>query len=75
MHVLQAVRGRVSVGAISSDGNFDLASCYTHNYREFMGGFGDWIEHVADAKNGLDLRKRVTRQETVFDMAELGLWR
>ncbi len=53
------------VGAISSDGNFDLASCYTHNYREFMGGFGDWIEHVADAKNGLDLRKRVTRQETV----------
>ena len=30
-----------------------------------MGGFGDWVEHVADAKNGLDLRKQVTRQETV----------
>ncbi|MGE0609431.1 MAG: epoxyqueuosine reductase, partial [Pirellulales bacterium] len=53
------------VGAISPDGQFDLASCYTHNYREFMGGFGDWVEHVADAKNGLDLRKKVTRQETV----------
>lgn len=53
------------VGAISPDGQFDLASCYTHNYREFMGGFGDWVEHVADAKNGVDLRKRVTRQETV----------
>ena len=53
------------VGAISPDGQFDLASCYTHNYREFMGGFGDWVESVADAKSGLDLRKKVTRQETV----------
>lgn len=53
------------VGAISPDGQFDLASCYAHNYREFMGGFGDWVEHVADAKSGLDLRKKVTRQETV----------
>ncbi|MBS0261509.1 MAG: SCP2 sterol-binding domain-containing protein [Planctomycetes bacterium] len=53
------------VGAISPDGTFDLASCYTHNYREFMGGFGDWVEQVADAKSGLDLRKKVTRQETV----------
>ena len=41
------------VGAISPDGQFDLASCYTHNYREFMGGFGDWAEHVAEARNGL----------------------
>jgi Fe-S-cluster-containing hydrogenase component 2 len=53
------------VGAISSDGHFDLASCFTHNYREFMGGFGDWVEQVADARSGLDLRKKVTRQETV----------
>ncbi|OWK45536.1 SCP2 sterol-binding domain-containing protein [Fimbriiglobus ruber] len=53
------------VGAISPDGQFDLASCYTHNYREFMGGFGDWAEHVADADSGLQLRKKVTRQETV----------
>jgi Fe-S-cluster-containing hydrogenase component 2 len=53
------------VGAISPDGQFDLASCFTHNYREFMGGFGDWVEQVADARSGLDLRKKVTRQETV----------
>ncbi|MFN7733853.1 MAG: SCP2 sterol-binding domain-containing protein [Pirellula sp.] len=53
------------VGAISPDGNFDMASCYTHNYREFMGGFGDWVENVADAKSGLELRERVSRQETV----------
>lgn len=53
------------VGAISPDGNFDMASCYTHNYREFMGGFGDWVENVADAKSGVELRERVSRQETV----------
>ena len=29
------------VGAISPDGSFNFNSCYTHNYREFMSGFGD----------------------------------
>ena len=53
------------VGAIKLDGQFDLSSCYTHNYREFMGGFGDWAEHVADAKDGRDLRRRVTPTEQV----------
>ena len=53
------------VGAIKPDGRFDMASCYTHNYREFLGGFGDWAEHVADAKDGKDLRTRVTPAEQV----------
>ena len=53
------------VGAIKPDGPFDLAACYTHNYREFMGGFGDWAEHVADTKTGRDLRTRVTPTEQV----------
>jgi ferredoxin len=53
------------VGAISADGQFDMASCYTHNYREFMGGFADWVEQVADAKNGLEYRRNVSRPETV----------
>lgn len=53
------------VGAIAPDGRFDMAACYTHNYREFMGGFGDWAEHVADARSGKELRGKVTRQETV----------
>jgi len=30
-----------------------------------MGGFGDWVERVADARSGIDLRRQVTRQETV----------
>lgn len=61
------------VGAISPDGNFDLASCYTHNYREFMGGFGDWVESIADSKNGMDLRKKFSRQETVSTWQSLAL--
>lgn len=38
-------------GAIAPDGHFDFSACYTHNYREFMGGFGDWVGQVADSKN------------------------
>ena len=52
-------------GAIGSDGNFDFSACYTHNYREFMGGFNDWVETIADSKNALDYRKKVSGGETV----------
>jgi epoxyqueuosine reductase QueG len=31
------------VGAIGSDGHFNFSACYTHNYREFLGGFSDWV--------------------------------
>ena len=27
------------VGAIAPNGDFNFSACYTHNYREFMGGF------------------------------------
>jgi epoxyqueuosine reductase QueG len=53
------------VGAIGADGAFNFSACYTHNYREFMGGFSDWVENVADSKNGLDYRRRVKDSETV----------
>lgn len=53
------------VGAISPDGEFNFSSCYHHNYREFMGGFGDWVEQIADSQNGLDYRKRVKPSESV----------
>jgi ferredoxin len=52
------------VGAIGSDGHFDFFSCYTHNYREFMGGFTDWVETIADSKNSLDYRKKVADSES-----------
>lgn len=53
------------VGAIRPDGGFDASSCMTHNYREFLHGFTDWVEHVADSRNAKDYRKRVTDQESV----------
>ncbi len=52
------------VGAIGSDGHFAFSTCYTHNYREFMGGFTDWVETIADSKNSLDYRKRVNPSES-----------
>ncbi|MDD4892245.1 MAG: 4Fe-4S double cluster binding domain-containing protein [Phycisphaerae bacterium] len=51
-------------GAISADGHFDFSACLTHNYREFFGGFTDWVEQLADSKNALDYRRRVTEPET-----------
>jgi NAD-dependent dihydropyrimidine dehydrogenase PreA subunit len=52
-------------GAIGSDGSFDFSACYTHNYREFMGGFNDWVEKIADSSSALDYRKQVSGAETV----------
>ncbi len=52
------------VGAISPDGNFNFASCFTHNYREFVGGFTDWVEQVADSSSAADYRSRVSDSES-----------
>lgn len=52
-------------GAIGSDGSFNFSACYTHNYREFMGGFNDWVEKIADSTSALDYRKKVSGAETV----------
>lgn len=52
------------VGAISPEGDFNFNACYTHNYREFMGGFTDWAEQVADSRNRNDYRSRVTDAES-----------
>ncbi len=52
------------VGAISPNGDFNFSACYTHNYREFMGGFTDWVEQIADSRNALDYRSKVSDSET-----------
>lgn len=52
------------VGAIKLDGQFDPSACLTHNYREFMGGFTEWVKHVVESDNALDYNRRVTDQET-----------
>jgi ferredoxin len=53
------------VGAIKKDGEFDFVACSVHNYREFMGGFTDWVETIADSKNKLDYRRRIKDSESV----------
>lgn len=60
------------VGAIGADGTFNFSSCYTHNYREFMGGFADWVETIADSRDGLDYRRRVKDSESVSVWQSLG---
>jgi NAD-dependent dihydropyrimidine dehydrogenase PreA subunit len=51
-------------GAISPDGDFDFSACYTHNYREFMGGFTDWVENIAESRDRVEYRKRVSDAES-----------
>jgi ferredoxin len=52
-------------GAIASDGRFNFSACYTHNYREFLSGFTNWVEQIADSKDALDYRKKVAAPESV----------
>src|SRR5437667_1104446 len=52
------------VGAIGSDGSFNFSACYTHNYREFMGGFTDWVRQIADSHDADDYRRRVSDAES-----------
>lgn len=52
------------VGAIAADGRFDFTACYTHNYREFLGGFNDWVETVAGSGSARRYRSRVDDSET-----------
>jgi len=52
------------VGAISPDGHFNFSACYTHNYREFMGGFTDWVEQIAGSRGRLAYRRRVSAPES-----------
>jgi len=52
------------VGAIAGDGHFDFSACYTHNYREFMGGFTDWVEGVTESRSAKAYRERTTDSES-----------
>ena len=52
------------VGAIGADGHFDFSACYTHNYREFMGGFTDWVETVVESKSARQYRRQVDDGES-----------
>jgi len=51
------------VGAIKKNGDFDFVACSVHNYREFMGGFTDWVQTIADSADADDFRSRVSDSE------------
>jgi hypothetical protein len=53
------------VGAIGADGHFNASACSTHNYREFLGGFTDWVETVAESKSAREYRRHVSDAESV----------
>lgn len=53
------------VGAISPDGRFSFVNCATHNYRDRIGGFSDWVENIVVSKSRAAYRKRVSDRETV----------
>ncbi len=52
------------VGAIEPDGAFRFSACYDHNYREFMTGFEDMLEEVAESRDRHELRERLSISET-----------
>lgn len=51
-------------GAVKRNDDFDFTSCYSHNYRERIGGFLNWIEQIVKSKKTADYRKRVSDAET-----------
>ncbi len=52
-------------GAIAKTGEFDFSACASHNYREFLTGFGDWVENVASSSGPREYREKVSDPETV----------
>jgi Fe-S-cluster-containing hydrogenase component 2 len=53
------------VGAIKPDGYFDFSACLNHNYQQFMGGFANWIEDIADSRSVKDFRRRSSYGENI----------
>lgn len=53
------------VGALDVRKGVDFNACMTHNYRDFMGGFEDWIENIMDSKDSKEFRKKSSDSENV----------
>lgn len=56
------------VGAIGPDGHFNFVTCMTHNYRDRMGGFLDWVAKMVSSK---DFR---TYQKKFYDTESVSMW-
>ena len=53
------------VGALGNDGRFGFTTCLTHNYRDRLGGFADWVENVVTSRSAAEYRGKVSDPETV----------
>ena len=53
------------VGALDVRKGIDFNGCMTHNYRDFMGGFEDWIETIVESNNVKEFRKKSDDSENV----------
>jgi epoxyqueuosine reductase QueG len=60
------------VGAIDPHGEFDFFACLTHNYREFLGGFSDLVDTIADAPDATTYRTKMRESETISVWQSLG---
>jgi ferredoxin len=60
------------VGAISRTDDFDFFACLNHNYREFLGGFADWTDALANADSTEEYRTKFREEETVSMWQSLG---
>jgi epoxyqueuosine reductase QueG len=60
------------VGAIDPHGEFDFFACLTHNYREFLGGFSDFVDTIADATDSSTFRTKMRESETLSMWQSLG---
>jgi NAD-dependent dihydropyrimidine dehydrogenase PreA subunit len=52
------------VGALKLDGAFDFLTCYTHNYREFLGNFSDFVSATVESKDMASFNERFSQGET-----------
>lgn len=60
------------VGAIRTDDHFDFFACLTHNYREFLFGFEDWVVTMAGSADAAAYRSKFAAEETRSMWQSLG---
>jgi len=53
------------VGALDPKKGLDFNACMTHNYRDFMGGFEDWVENIVSSKTVQEFRQKSSDDENV----------
>ena len=56
------------VGALDARKGLDFNACMTHNYRDFMGGFEDWVENIVSSNSVEEFRKKS------FDSENISKW-